>query len=101
VTTEAATAQSFCWSYDSFGNRTGSTSGSACAGTISPTVNYNPNNQVTWVQNTMPTGPIYDAAGDVTTDTQNVEFIEQFLRAFVMDDHCYVNAKPASHVVSV
>jgi len=67
--------QSLCWTYDSFGNRTASVSvsGATCpsASSITPTVSYSANNQVTWVQNTAPGGFGYDQSGNVTTDALN------------------------------
>jgi RHS repeat-associated protein len=35
---------------------------------LTPTVSYNANNQVTWVQNSAPVGFTYDGAGNVTCD---------------------------------
>jgi RHS repeat-associated protein len=66
--------QSQCWTYDSFGNRTASidVAGSACPASISPTVSYNGNNQVNWIQNVSATGLGYDAAGEVNADANNV-----------------------------
>ena len=70
--------QNLCWSYDHFGNRTaqefqGTTACPAAASGNFPTatVNYNANNQVTWVQNAAPGGFQYDAAGNVQQDALN------------------------------
>lgn len=64
-----------CWSYDSFGNRTAQTfQTSACPTpetSVPATVSYNANNQVTWVQNSAPTGFSYDPSGNVTGDNLN------------------------------
>jgi RHS repeat-associated protein len=66
-------AQYFCWSYDSFGNRrTQLAATSQCNGSTPPsTVNYNSQNQVTFLQNIAPNGFTYDAAGNVTADGTN------------------------------
>jgi RHS repeat-associated protein len=67
--------QSYCWTYDAFGNRTAyvSVSGASCPSpsSISPTVSYSPQNQVTWVQNSAPIGFGYDPSGNVTSDNAN------------------------------
>ena len=64
-------SQSFCWSYDSFGNRTAQLVQSAACSSPAPTVTYNTSNQVTWVQTTAPAGFTYDAAGNVFQDNLN------------------------------
>lgn len=64
--------QSLCWAYDAFGNRTAQVLQSAsCPASLSPTVSYNGNNQITWVQDSAPNGFTYDAAGNVTVDNVN------------------------------
>ncbi len=70
------TLQSYCWTYDDFGNRTAYVTESGdypcpVPSYISPTVSYNASNQVTWVQNSAPVGFGYDGAGDVTSDGLN------------------------------
>jgi RHS repeat-associated protein len=67
----AQSPQSFCWSYDSFGNRTAQLVQSAACSSPAPTVTYNTSNQVTWVQTTAPAGFTYDAAGNVFQDNLN------------------------------
>ena len=62
---------SYCWSYDSFGNRTAQVVQSAPCSAPAATAAYNSNNQVTWVQNTAPLGFQYDAAGNVVADNLN------------------------------
>lgn len=59
------TVQPYCWAYDAFGNRISN----ACS--ISPTVTYNSQNHVTWVQDSAPIGFTYDSAGNVTSDALN------------------------------
>jgi hypothetical protein len=67
IPTTNTTPTNYCWSYDSFGNRKaeqGSTSASGSPCSTTPYV-YGPNNRVTGG----PGVPYYDAAGDVTVDT--------------------------------
>lgn len=67
------TGQNACWSYDSFGNRTGETvSPTACASltTASTWASFNTNNQLSGT-NTAPAGYAYDGAGDVGNDGVN------------------------------
>jgi hypothetical protein len=65
-------SQTFCWSYDSFGNRTAQLlQSAACSSPPAPTVTYNASNQVTWVQTSAPAGFAYDAAGNVLQDNLN------------------------------
>lgn len=60
--------QNGCWNYDSFGNRTIATVGTAAC-TSSPTASYNANNQITWLQNLGTPG--YSPAGNVASDSLN------------------------------
>jgi RHS repeat-associated protein len=67
--------QNYCWAYDPFGNRTAQIEqGAACPTpetSVPPTAAYNTKNQVTWVQNSAPSGFAYDTAGNVTADNLN------------------------------
>jgi RHS repeat-associated protein len=87
----------YCWTYDSFGNRTAQVSQtSACSsGTISPTVNYNAKNQVSWVQNSAPSGFSYDAAGNVTADAMNTYLYDGEGRI------CAVKSEPMSGLTTM
>jgi hypothetical protein len=67
----SGTTQYFCWSYDSFGNRLAQVEQSTPCSAPPAAAAYNANNQVTWVQNTSPTGFVYDAAGNVQQDNIN------------------------------
>jgi RHS repeat-associated protein len=57
-----------CWGYDSFGNRTVSTVGTASC-TTTATATYSSNNQITWLQNLGTPG--YAPAGNVASDSLN------------------------------
>jgi len=79
-----ATCHQQCWGYDSFGNRTGelatASADTTAAASPCPTplnytngthwAKYNSNNYVTG-SDTMASGPVYDAAGNVTQDAVN------------------------------
>ena len=79
-----ATYHQQCWGYDSFGNRTGelatASADTTAAASPCPTplnytngthwAKYNSNNYVTG-SDTMASGPVYDAAGNVTQDAVN------------------------------
>lgn len=73
VTSGTYSGKYFCWAYDAFGNRTAQVmQTTACSsGTIGATASYNAKNQVTWVQNSAPSGFTYDASGNVTADSAN------------------------------
>jgi RHS repeat-associated protein len=65
-----------CWSYDAFGNRTAeSLQNGACPAStqsLTPTANYNGDNQVTFTTvNSASSGLVYDAAGNVLNDNVN------------------------------
>ncbi|MFZ0304505.1 MAG: Ig-like domain repeat protein [Terracidiphilus sp.] len=72
--------QYLCYAYDSFGNRTAQyQQNTACPAqetSLAPTDTYSVNNQVTWVQNSAPSGFQYDVAGNVIEDNLNKYFYD-------------------------
>jgi RHS repeat-associated protein len=73
ATSGAYNTQYGCWAYDAFGNRTNEAiSTTACNASPTPTTwaNFNSHNQISGT-NLMPSGDVYDAAGNVTADGVN------------------------------
>jgi YD repeat-containing protein len=94
---------SLCWAYDAFGNRTAQQTLSGACPTLpsvpTATAAYNMKNQVTWVQDSAPTGFTYDGAGNVICDGAVVNGVCEGTHSYIYDGEgriCAVKSEPIS-----